>query len=246
MKFDQFAKLHVKGSPVLLYNAWDAGSARAIVKAGAKAIATSSWAVAAAQGFADGEDAPLDLVLQIAKRVAGAVDVPVTMDFEGGYAEDEKGLATNIARVLDAGVVGINFEDRVVRGEGLYAVDRQASRIRAIRNAAGASFFINARTDLFLGRGTPNPADSVNAAIERGAAYAAAGASSFFVPGLIDEALIAKICENVSLPVNIMMMNGAPTPKRLGELGVARISWGASPYRDAMAALEQTAKAIYG
>ena len=104
--------------------------------------------------------------------------------------------------------------------------------------------FINARTDLFLGRGTPNPADSVDAALERAAAYAAAGASSFFIPGLTDEALIGRICDRVELPVNVMMMNGAPFVQRLGALGVARVSWGNIPYVETMAGLEHAAKQI--
>src|SRR5215510_12941453 len=92
-----FAKLHVKGSPVILYNAWDAGSAKAIVEAGANAIATSSWAVAAAQGYEDGEDIPMALVEEIMARVVGTVNVPVSVDFEGGYSEDDGELARNIS-----------------------------------------------------------------------------------------------------------------------------------------------------
>ena len=122
-----FAELHVKGRPIILYNAWDAGSAKAIADAGAKAIATSSWAVAAAQGFKDGEDLPVAVAEQIVSRIAATVEKPVTMDFEGGYSDDDGALASNIERMLDLGIVGINFEDRVVKGKGLYGVDRQAS-----------------------------------------------------------------------------------------------------------------------
>ena len=135
-KAKQFAALHVKGTPVVLYNAWDAGSAKAIVDAGAEAIATSSWSVAAAQGYDDGEDLPLALAEQIVGRIAATVDVPVTVDFEGGYSDDDRKLASNISKLLDLGIIGINFEDRVVKGKGLYGVDRQAKRIAAIRHAA--------------------------------------------------------------------------------------------------------------
>jgi 2-methylisocitrate lyase-like PEP mutase family enzyme len=123
-KAARFAALHVKGAPLLLYNAWDAGSAKSILGAGAKAIATSSWAVAEAQGYRDGEAIPVGLVEQIVARIAGTIDVPVTVDFEGGYSDDDKVLAENVSRILERGVVGINFEDRVVQGVGLYAVDR--------------------------------------------------------------------------------------------------------------------------
>src|SRR5258707_9301776 len=111
-KAKRFAKLHVKGTPLLLYNAWDAGSAKAIREAGAKAIATSSWAVAEAQGYRDGEAIPVGLVEQIVSRIAGTMDVPVTVDFEGGYSDDDGQLAENISRILDLGIVGVNFEDR--------------------------------------------------------------------------------------------------------------------------------------
>ena len=118
--------MHVAGDPVLLYNAWDAGSAKAIVEAGASAIASSSWSVAEAQGFRDGEELPLEVAEQIIARIAATVDVPVTADFEGGYSEDDVELADNAARLFETGVIGINFEDRVVKGAGLYELDRQA------------------------------------------------------------------------------------------------------------------------
>jgi 2-methylisocitrate lyase-like PEP mutase family enzyme len=118
-KAKRFAELHVKGAPLLLYNAWDAGSAKSIVEAGAPAIATSSWAVAEAQGYRDGEAIPIEFAEQIVARIAATVDLPVTVDFEGGYSDDDDELAGNVARLLDLGVVGINFEDRVVKGSGL-------------------------------------------------------------------------------------------------------------------------------
>jgi len=154
-KANRFAELHLARAPLVLYNAWDAGSAKSILDAGAKAIATSSWSVAAAQGYEDGEAIPIELAEQIVGRIAATVDIPVTVDFEGGYSEDDGELAANISRLLDLGVIGINFEDRIVKGSGLYSVDRQARRIAAIRKAAeqnGVDLFINARTDVFRTR----------------------------------------------------------------------------------------------
>jgi 2-methylisocitrate lyase-like PEP mutase family enzyme len=246
-KAKRFAELHVKGAPLLLYNAWDAGSAKSILEAGAKAIATSSWSVAEAQGYRDGEVIPIELAEQIVARIAATIDVPVTVDFEGGYSEADGELADNIARLLDLGLVGINFEDRVVKGSGLYDVDRQARRITAIRKAAeqkGIGLFINARTDLFLGQGG-DPAPSVSEALDRAKAYAAAGASGFFIPGLRDDALIGRICEGVTLPVNVMVMDGVPSADRLSQLGVSRISYGPIPYIRAMGALQQEAKKAF-
>jgi 2-methylisocitrate lyase-like PEP mutase family enzyme len=245
-KAGQFAKLHVKGNPLLLYNAWDAGSAKAILDAGAKAVATSSWSVAEAQGYRDGEDLPIALMEQIVARIAATIDAPVTIDFEGGYSEDEGELAENVSRLIDLGVVGINFEDRVVKGKGLYAPDQQSRRIAAIRavaQKAGVDLFINARTDTFFQDG--NPAAFIEDALTRAGVYEAAGASGFFIPGLIDAALIERICEGVSLPVNVMVMEGVPDNKRLAVLGVARISYGPIPYLHAMKALGTQARNVH-
>jgi 2-methylisocitrate lyase-like PEP mutase family enzyme len=238
-KAKQFTALHVKGTPVILYNAWDAGSAKTIVDAGARAIATSSWSVATAQGYEDGEDLPLPLAEQIAGRIAAAVDVPVTLDFEVGYSENDRKLASNISKLLDLGIIGINFEDRVVKGKGLYAIDRQAKRIAAIRHAAeqkGIPLFINARTDVFLGNG-----DDVGEALERAQAYASAGASGFFIPGLTDAGQIRRIVEEATLPVNVMVMEGVPSTDRLAKLGVARVSYGPISYVETMEALQKRA-----
>jgi 2-methylisocitrate lyase-like PEP mutase family enzyme len=242
-KAKQFAALHVKGTPVLLYNAWDAGSAKAIADAGAKAIATSSWSVAAAQGYEDGEDIPLALVEQIVGRIVATVDVPVTVDFEGGYSDDNDELAGNIARLIDLGVIGINFEDRIVKGSGLYDIARQADRIATIRETAeerGVPLFINARTDLFLGQGG-KPAASVDEALERARAYASAGASGFFIPGLTNDTLIREITAGSPLPVNVMVMQGVSPVDWLGEIGVARVSYGPIPYIEAMKTLQKKA-----
>lgn len=240
-KAEQFAALHVPGDPLVLFNIWDAGSARAIADAGASAIATGSWSVAAAQGYRDGEKLPLELLLDIATRIAGATDLPVTIDFEGGYARAPEQLADHTRRLLATGAIGINFEDQIVGGDGLYDAAEQQSRITAIRKAADEArvpLFINARTDLFLKqKDTSKHAGLVELAIERAAHYAAAGASGFFVPGLADPGLIARICEAVSLPVNVMRLGREPARAEFGALGVARISAGPGPYRTMLADL---------
>jgi 2-methylisocitrate lyase-like PEP mutase family enzyme len=246
-KAAQFRDLHIKGKPVVLYNAWDAGTAKAIADGGAPAIATSSWSVAQAQGYHDGEDIPFDHANRIIARIAASVDVPVSADFEGGYANNDDDLTNNIARLLDLGIVGINFEDRVVKGSGLYDIDRQATRIAAIRQAAaakGVALFINARTDLFLGHGN-EPSTTVQAALDRARAYADAGASGFFIPGLQEESLIARIIENAPLPVNVMVMDGVPTNDRLAQIGVARISYGPIPYIEAINSLREAATKLH-
>ena len=175
---------------------------------------------------------------------AAAIEAPVTVDFEGGYSEDDGELADNISRLLDTGVIGINFEDRVVKGSGLYSVERQARRIAAIRKAAeqkAIDLFINARTDVFFEHGQ-DAAEAIGEALDRAKAYAAVGASGFFIPGLVNDALIGRICAGVPLPVNVMVMEGVPSNARLAELGIARISYGPIPYIRAMKALEEEAR----
>ena len=152
-KASLFSNRHVKGEPLVLYNIWDAGSARAVATAGAKAVATGSWSIAAAQGYPDGEAIPLDMVELIVRQIARSVDVPLTVDFEGAYAVEPEQAAANVARIVMAGAVGINFEDGVIGGDGLHDVALQCRRIEAIRaraEALGVALFINARTDLFL------------------------------------------------------------------------------------------------
>src|SRR6476620_11198121 len=142
--YEAFAALHVPGDPVILYNIWDVGSALAVVAAGAKALATGSHPVADANGFADGQQVPIDFALANATRVVEAVDVPVTIDFEGAYSADPAEGGANVARLKATGAVGCNFEDQVIGGEGLHPLDLQVRRIAAIRAAVGEQFFINA------------------------------------------------------------------------------------------------------
>lgn len=249
-KAKAFGALHRKGSPIVLYNIWDAGTAKAVADAGAKALATGSWSVAAAHGYADGEKLPMSVLVETAKSITAVIDLPLSVDFEGAYSAEPAGAAANVEKLVEAGAIGINVEDRVIDGDGLYPVESQSARIRAIREMAEGKnipFFINARTDLFLAESDLSKhAGLVDEAIERGVAYATAGGSGFFVPGLIDPDLIEKICAASSLPVNIMMRTGAPDVKALAKLGVGRVSYGPGPYRSMMEKLKQDAAAIYG
>jgi 2-methylisocitrate lyase-like PEP mutase family enzyme len=242
-----FAALHRPRDPVILYNAWDSGSARAVAEAGAKAIATGSASVAAAQGFEDAEALPLELALANARRVAGAVGLPVTIDFEGAYGAEPEAAAENIRRLAGTGAIGCNFEDQVIGGEGLHPVELQAARIRAARAAVGPDFFLNARTDIFLKiRVEKHEPARLDEALERAQAYAEAGASGFFVPGLVDLEMLARLCAASPLPVNFMAFPGAPSAADVAAAGVARISHGPFPYKLAMKALKEAAEAIYG
>ena len=249
-KAEAFKNLHVKGSPVILFNIWDPGSARALEQAGAKAIATGSWSVAAAQGFDDGEKIPLDLVLANIKRIVDSVAIPVTLDFETGYATDLQGLKDNIRNVIAAGAIGINFEDRIMGGEGLHTIADQSARIKAIREAADETavpLYINARTDVFLETYPAKHNDGqLEEALQRATAYAEAGATGLFAPGLRDPELIEKLCDRTQLPVNILVLPDTPTTKEMAQLGVARISYGAAPYRQMLQALTEAAQKAFG
>jgi methylisocitrate lyase len=246
-KAKQFQSLHVPGQPVVLFNAWDAGSARAVADAGARAIGTGSWSVAAANGFADGEKLPFALALDNLRRMVAAVELPVTIDIESGYGDAPEAVAATVTAALEAGAIGCNLEDSFPADGRLREVQDQAARLVAARRAAdgaGVAMYLNARTDVFFQK----PADAhdmamVEAALERARAYADAGASGLFVPGVIAEALIARLAEASPLPVNIMVMPGVPARPRLAELGVARISHGPGPYLGAMRWLTDAARA---
>lgn len=233
-KAHRFATLHVKGRPVVLTNIWDAGSAKAVAETGAPAIATGSWSMAAAQGFPDGEAIPLDLVEGIVSRITKTVEVPLTVDFEGGYAVEPEMAADNVERIVSAGAIGINFEDGIIGEAAVHDISLQRRRLKAIRARAariGVDIFINARTDLFLlAEAKDRHAELFGPAIERALAYREAGASGFFAPGLVDERLIEALCAATELPVNIMMTENALSTAQLGRLGVSRISYGPLPF----------------
>ena len=242
------SRLHVKGNPLILFNIWDAGSAKSIQEIGAKVIATSSWSVATAHGYLDGEELPFSLVLANLKRIIASVELPVTIDLEGGYSKDSALLEKNVIKIIEEGAVGINFEDQIVGEEGLYSIEEQCKKIKAIRRAADSTsvpIFINARTDVFFKKDSLNSNDSLKEAINRALAYADSGADGFFVPGLMDVKYIEKLCTISPIPINIMIQATTPSLKQLAELGVARISYGPGPYCQAMAALQEDGRKVF-
>ena len=245
-----FSILHRKGDPVILYNVWDAGSAAAVTAAGAKAIASGSAPVASANGFADGQQFPLLRLLDVARSIVENTDLPVSIDFEGAYATDPEEGARHVGLLLDTGAIGLNFEDQVVGGEGLHSVEDQAARIAAIRVMArerGIDLFINARTDLFLKQKDQAAHRALMPeAAARARAYAEAGASGFFVPGLDDADLIGQMCNATPLPVNVIMRPGVPDAATLATLGVSRISHGPYAYKAMIERLTEAAREALG
>lgn len=243
-KIAAFRALHVPGEPLILVNIWDAGSARAVAAAGAKAIATGSYGVAGAQGRADGEDFPLEDVFENLERILSVTDLPVTIDMESGYGANPAAVGVSVGRAKDAGAAGINLEDRLPGADDLLSISEAAARYRA---AADTGIFVNARCDVFRGADAGKNGDALIAAtLERARAYADAGAGSLFVPFLLDPKCIGAICEGSPLPVNILRGKGGPTHKELAGLGVARISHGHQSWAAAMAWLTTQAAQVFG
>ena len=239
-KIAEFRALHVPGDPLILVNIWDAGSAKAVAGAGAKAIATGSFGVAGAQGRADGEDFPFENL----GRILSVTDLPVTIDMESGYGADPAAVGVSVGRAKGAGAAGINMEDRLPGANELLAIPEAAARYRA---AADTGLFVNARCDAFRGQDVAKDGDALVAAtLERARAYADAGAGSLFVPFLLDRGCIGAICDASPLPVNILRGKGGPTHKELAALGVARISHGHQPWAAAMAWLAAQAGQVMG
>lgn len=247
-KAKSFRSLHTPGHPLVLFNVWDAGTAKAVASSGAQALATGSWSVAAAHGFADGERVPLDFAIDNLARIARATDLPVTIDLESGYGETAGEVARCVARAIEAGAVGCNLEDSFPGDGSLRDVGGQAERIAATRQIArdtGVSLFINARTDVFFQKPAVEHDDAmVQAALDRGRAYAKAGADGLFVPGVVDETLIGRLAEASPLPLNVMVEANTPSLARLAELKVARVSHGPRPYLAMMKALGEAARAV--
>lgn len=231
-----FHKLHQE--LLILPNAWDAACAHIVQEAGAKAIATSSAAVAWAQGYADGHHFPVDKLIETVKAIARAVNIPITCDAEGGYSDDPKQAADNVGKLIDAGAVGINLED------GKQPHDLHLKKIEAIRAVAekrGVNLFINARTDVMLKQLVP-PEQAVEETLRRAAAIERAGGSGLFVPGIADPAQIGAVVRGTKLPLNVMARPGAPPASQLRELGVRRLSAATGLFNAAMAAAREAAE----
>ncbi|MBI1356644.1 MAG: isocitrate lyase/phosphoenolpyruvate mutase family protein [Acidobacteria bacterium] len=230
-KAEAFRALHHGGRILVLVNAWDVPSARIVEEAGAAAIATTSAGVANALGYADGQRIPREVMIDAVRRIVRAVQVPVSADVEAGYGPSPDDVGETARLLLDAGAVGLNFED----GSGdpaapLVAVERQVERIGAIRraaDAAGVPLTINARTDVFLDA-VGAPATRFDEAVRRANAYLGAGADCAFVPGVAAADVIAELVRAVRGPLNILAGPGAPPIAELQRLGVARVSTGSA------------------
>jgi len=239
-KADLLRALHVPGTPLIVTNVWDAVTARIVAQApGVKALATASHAISFAHGVDDGEGLTLDAALAAARIVTGAVDLPVSVDFERGYAADATQLEANIARLIEAGAAGLNLEDSTGSGVGeMRPADDAAERVAAVRRAAddaGVALVINARVDA-LARG-----GSFDDAVTRANSYLAAGADVAFVLGLGTEELVERAVAEIDGKVSVIANPTSVPLARLAELGVSRVSFGPGPLGLTLAHLQAAA-----
>lgn len=243
---ERLRALHTPGDPLVLVNVWDVLGARVVEAAGARAVATASWAIAASFGLPDGEGMTLADNLAVVGRIARAVDVPVTADFERGYGATPDDVAAAVARLLATGAVGANLEDSLVElgraardgSDPLRPVDEQCARLAAARQAGermGIPLVLNARTDA-LARGATLPD-----VVARGRAFLDAGADCVFVVGHTALRDVAALAEAFDGRLNVLGRPGQPSIAELVSAGVARISIGSSGPGVAYAALARAA-----
>ncbi len=225
-----FHRLHE--TLLILPNAWDAASARVVQDAGARAVATSSAAVAWTQGYADSHHFPIANLIEVVQAIARAVTVPITCDAEGGYSDDPKQAAENVGKLIDAGAVGINLED----GKQPHELHlRKIEAIRATADKKGVNLFINARTDVILKALVPSE-QAVEEVLRRAGGIEQAGGNGLFVPGIAHGPKISAVVEGTKLPLNIMARPEAPDATHLRALGVRRLSAATGLFNAAMAA----------
>ncbi len=237
-----FHAFHHGGQILVLPNAWDAASGAVCELAGARAVATTSSGLAATLGFPDGEHISCELLIGAVRRITATIDIPLSVDFERGYAETPALVAANVQQMIEAGGIGINLEDGMAEPRVL--VEKIAA-IRALPAAREIGLFVNARTDVFL-RGKGSPTERIAAAVRRLHAYEAAGADGLFVPGVADPEVIAALVRAVHRPLNVMAFEGVPPVKELERLGVARVSVGAGPMRATLGLARRIAEELLG
>jgi 2-methylisocitrate lyase-like PEP mutase family enzyme len=235
-------KLHHQPQPLIFVNAWDAASARIVADLGFPAVATTSAGIAFAEGFPDGQAIPRERMLAHVAKIAAIVDLPVTADLEGGYGPAVSDAVATLRGAVEAGAVGMNFEDSTSDDAPLLPIEAQSARIRAMRGAAkelGLPFVINARTDVFGLTG--NEDEQFAETVARARAYLDAGADCIFVPFISEEGLIGRLAAAIPGPMNVLAGATTPDVAMLTRLGVRRISLGSAPASHLLAAFRRAA-----
>jgi 2-methylisocitrate lyase-like PEP mutase family enzyme len=228
-----FIALHQQQEPLLLVNIWDPASAVLAQQQGAKAIGTSSAALAWSLGYADGQQLPVAELLAAVQRILRVIQLPFTVDIEQGYSDDPTQVAQLVVQLAELGVAGINMED------GTAAPPLLCAKIQACRSLlAGRALFINARTDVYLAQLATGP-EAVAECIRRLKFYKEAGADGAFVPGLTDLAVAKQVSQQCSLPLNLMGWPEGATIEDLTEAGVQRLSAGPALFLQSYQAYQQ-------
>ena len=241
MSATEFLQLHRDPELLTVVNVWDVISARVVAgTSGTQALATASHGIAATLGYADGENIPVEEMLDMCGRIARAVDLPVSADLEAGYGD----APGTIRRAIGLGIVGANIEDQM---RPLAEAARQVEQVMAAAAEEGVpDFVLNARTDAFLRAGDRDPTEVLADAIERSKAYLDAGAPLVFVPGRLDEQQVIALVDAVG-PQRLTLIGvpGSLPLARLQELGVARVSYGPHSQRVALTALQELVEDVH-
>lgn len=243
-KANLFRAQHHAEKLLILPNIWDALTARLISTLGYPSIATASVSMSLVNGYADGENMPYEILIEKVKLIAEAVDLPVTVDIERGYANSINKLKDNIKLLIDSGAVGLNIEDGLDHGKIIVPVKEQCQRIEAIRETAITSnvpIVINARTDLFMG---PQNGDELTQAVERANAYEAAGADCFYPILINNYEDITRLLKQIKIPVNVVLMPAIGDLKKLEMIGVKRVSVGPALLKLALSSMKNAAEEL--
>jgi 2-methylisocitrate lyase-like PEP mutase family enzyme len=241
---ESFRKQHLDGKLLILPNIWDALGARLIQNLGYPSVATASVSTALANGYLDGENIPFRRLLEIVQEISSAVEVPVTVDIERGFAEAIPQLKENIRLLIEHGAVGINIEDSKPDHQSLYPIEEQCRRIEAVRETGilcGVPIVINARTDVFVVNVGDNALDQ---GIERGHSYRAAGADCVYPVTISSYEDISRFVHELAMPVNVLLMKPIPDLGRLKKIGVARLSLGPNFLNHALTIMKEVAEGL--
>lgn len=245
-KAEKFRRLHDRKRVLILPNAWDVASARVFENEGFEAVATSSAGMLVSLGYPDGEDIPQREFVQVVRKIAGVLTVPLSADVVGGFGSSPEGVARSVKGVIDAGAVGINIEDFVHDAKKLLPAEKQAARLKALirlRRSLRVPFVINARTDA-LRYALGDDEARFDEAVRRAEVYRDLGADCVYPMGLTDGVSIARFVKALDCPINVMVRKGLPPVAELARLRVARVSFGPSASYAAMGLLKRASREV--
>lgn len=245
-KAEAFRALHDRREVLVLPNAWDVPSARVFEEEGFPAVATSSAGMLVSLGYPDGERIPHPEFIAAVKRIANAVQVPLSADVVGGFGDSPEGVAKSVEAVIQVGAIGVNIEDFVHDAKQLLPLEKQLARLKALvdlRDRGDVRFVINARTDA-LRFAAGSEEEKMAEAIRRASAYRDAGADCVYPMGLADAASISRFVKAVDFPTNVMVRKGLPSVPELKRLRIARVSFGPSASYAAMGLLKRVSREV--